>query len=170
MADFLNDLFCALSVWTKRARHDIRVWMRRFLRTCYRLGWKMCAFIAGVAVFVIVGVILAIAIPQKRRAEAEALALQIAAMATPTPSAAPSATPAPTETPVPEELTWVTKGAEGDDVLALQTRLMELGYLEIDEPTSYFGNVTQYAVKLFQRQHELQMDGIVGAQTFARNA
>ncbi len=165
MADFLNDLLCALSVWAKRARHDIRVGLRRFLRKCYRLGWKTCAFIAGVALVVIVGAILAISIPQKRRTEAAAIAAQLAAMTTPEPTATSTVEPKPTDTPVPEEMTWVTKGAEGEDVLALQTRLMELGYLEIDEPTSYYGNVTQYAVKLFQRQHDLQMDGIVGAQT-----
>ncbi|HAX39751.1 MAG TPA: hypothetical protein DCY10_02560 [Clostridiales bacterium] len=51
--------------------------------------------------------------------------------------------------------------------MALQKRLMELGYLAIDEPTSYFGNATEAAVKLFQRQHELQQDGICGVETLA---
>ena len=51
--------------------------------------------------------------------------------------------------------------------MALQKRLMELGYLAIDEPTSYFGHATKEAVKLFQRQHELQQDGICGAETMA---
>ena len=51
--------------------------------------------------------------------------------------------------------------------MALQKRLMELNYLAIDEPTSYFGNATKYAVKLFQREHELQLDvahGVLGKQ------
>lgn len=42
---------------------------------------------------------------------------------------------------------------------------MKLGYLDIDEPTDYFGSATQYAVKLFQRQHELDQNGIVGTET-----
>ena len=51
--------------------------------------------------------------------------------------------------------------------MALQKRLMELGYLAIDEPTSYYGHATKEAVKLFQRQHELQQDGICGTETIA---
>jgi peptidoglycan hydrolase-like protein with peptidoglycan-binding domain len=69
----------------------------------------------------------------------------------------------PTPSPTPE--IRIEKGAEGEDVMSLQKRLMELGYLAIDEPTSYFGNATKAALKLFQRQHELQQDGICGAET-----
>ncbi len=57
------------------------------------------------------------------------------------------------------------KHDKGDAVTTLQNRLMELGYLEIEEPTDYFGNSTEYAVSLFQRQHELKQDGIAGEQT-----
>lgn len=57
------------------------------------------------------------------------------------------------------------KHDKGEAVTQLQTRLMELGYLEIEEPTDYFGSSTEYAVSLFQRQHELQQDGIAGEQT-----
>ena len=57
------------------------------------------------------------------------------------------------------------KHDKGDAVTALQTRLMELGFLEIEEPTDYFGNSTEYAVELFQRQHGLKQDGVAGAQT-----
>lgn len=57
------------------------------------------------------------------------------------------------------------KHDKGDAVTALQTRLMELGYLEIEEPTDYFGNSTEYAVELFQRQHGLKQDGVAGEQT-----
>ena len=53
------------------------------------------------------------------------------------------------------------------DVTELQKRLIELGYLEIDEPTDYYGSSTEYAVTLFQRQHGLETDGIAGAQTLA---
>jgi len=79
------------------------------------------------------------------------------------PTVAPTATPEPTPSPTPE--IRIEKGAEGEDVMSLQKRLMELGYLAIDEPTSYFGNATKAALKLFQRQHELQQDGICGAET-----
>ena len=57
------------------------------------------------------------------------------------------------------------KHDRGEDVTALQTRLMELGYLEIEETTDYYGNGTEYAVSLFQRQHGLTQDGVAGVQT-----
>ncbi len=57
------------------------------------------------------------------------------------------------------------KHDSGEEVTNLQNRLMELGYLEIEEPTDYFGNSTAYAVQLFQRQHGLEQDGVAGEQT-----
>lgn len=57
------------------------------------------------------------------------------------------------------------KHDSGEEVTDLQSRLMELGYLEIEEPTDYFGNSTEYAVELFQRQHGLKQDGVAGEQT-----
>ena len=57
------------------------------------------------------------------------------------------------------------KHDKGEAVTRLQSRLMELGYLEIDETTDYFGSSTEYAVELFQRQHELKQDGVAGAET-----
>jgi peptidoglycan hydrolase-like protein with peptidoglycan-binding domain len=56
-------------------------------------------------------------------------------------------------------------GVTDDSVVALQERLMELGYMDYDEPTTYFGPQTQYAVQLFQRQHNLGVDGIAGDST-----
>ena len=57
------------------------------------------------------------------------------------------------------------KHDKGEEVRQLQTRLMELGYLEIDETTDYFGSSTEYAVELFQRQHSLKQDGVAGSET-----
>lgn len=75
----------------------------------------------------------------------------------------PVYTSEPTATPFPV----MQKRDRSEEVTNLQTRLMELGYLDIDETTDYFGGGTEYAVKLFQRQHLLEMDGIVGAQTYS---
>ena len=47
----------------------------------------------------------------------------------------------------------------------VQERLMELGFMEHDEPTNYFGNVTRSAVMIFQRQNGLAQDGIIGPST-----
>ncbi len=72
--------------------------------------------------------------------------------------------PNPEVTPEPLIL---KKHDASSDVTDLQKRLIELGYLEIDEPTDYYGSSTEYAVTLFQRQHGLETDGIAGGQTLS---
>ncbi len=138
-------------------------WLKRFLRSIYKMGKPMRIFITSALGFVLVCVILIVAISGSKHKKADAMAAQLALAATPPPTIAPTETPVPTPSPTPE--IRIEKGAEGEDVMALQKRLMELGYLAIDEPTSYFGNATKYAVKLFQRQHELKQDGICGNDT-----
>ena len=52
---------------------------------------------------------------------------------------------------------------ENDDYPAvehLQVRLMELGYLDSDEPTTHFGPATATAVSLVQRTMSAEMDGV----------
>ena len=51
------------------------------------------------------------------------------------------------------------------DVKRLQARLMELNYMDNDEPTDYYGRNTQEAVKYFQRKHGLDIDAYAGAET-----
>ncbi len=57
----------------------------------------------------------------------------------------------------------VTKGAEGEDVLELQLRLVELGYLE--EANGIFDDATTSAVELFQQRNALSVDGTIGQKT-----
>ena len=83
------------------------------------------------------------------------------------PEAPPAPTPTPTPAPTPTPDPTLMVGMEDARVTELQERLMELGYLDIDETTQYYGPATSYAVQLFQRQHELQMDGICGPQTLS---
>ena len=146
----------------KKTKHKFVLWLKRFLRSLYFMGKTTCIFIACSTVFVLIGIILIFSISGVRHKKAEAMAAEIA-LTTPTPTIVWTATPEPTPSPTPE--VRIEKGQEGDDVLALQKRLMELGYLAIDEPTSYFGNATKYALQLFQRQHDLQQDGICGNDT-----
>lgn len=67
------------------------------------------------------------------------------------------------ENPIPE---YLRNGVEHPVVASLQERLMSRGFMDNDEPTQYFGNVTEAAVKTFQRQNGLTQDGIVGPETF----
>ena len=78
----------------------------------------------------------------------------------------PTGTDNPSGTDDPgSEYEQLKKHDKGEAVTRLQTRLMELGYLEIDETTDYFGSSTEYAVELFQRQHELKQNGVAGVET-----
>ena len=68
----------------------------------------------------------------------------------------------PEPDPAPE---YYRPGVEHESVAALQARLMELGFMENDEPTTYYGSVTEAAIKTFQRQNALPEDGITGPST-----
>lgn len=57
-------------------------------------------------------------------------------------------------------------GSTGQSVIDLQSRLKELGYYT-SEVDGQFGPATETAVRLFQQQHGLDVDGKVGSQTSA---
>lgn len=69
----------------------------------------------------------------------------------------------PEAVPMPE---YLRVGETHPAVTQLQERLMELGFMDHDEPTEYFGTQTERAVKIFQRQNGLAQDGIVGNSTY----
>lgn len=72
--------------------------------------------------------------------------------------------PTPTPSPTPSVL---SSGSTGDEVKRMQQRLKELGFYtgEIDGD---FGKGTKNAVMLFQKQHELEADGIAGSMTLTK--
>ncbi len=87
-----------------------------------------------------------------------------AVIVTPDPSRVtptPDGTPSPTATP-----SYLAIGAAGAMVSDMQQKLKTLGYYsgEID---GQFGSGTQAAVKRFQKQHNLDDDGIAGAMTLS---
>jgi peptidoglycan hydrolase-like protein with peptidoglycan-binding domain len=57
------------------------------------------------------------------------------------------------------------KGSTGEDVQQLQQALMDLGY-SVGTVDGRFGSETESAVKAFQRDRELTVDGIVGEITW----
>lgn len=73
-----------------------------------------------------------------------------------------ASTPEPTATAV--VYTSLSNGDRGDDVLKLQNRLYELGYLN-DDRDGAFGGKTQTAVKKFQERAGLEATGIADHQT-----
>jgi peptidoglycan hydrolase-like protein with peptidoglycan-binding domain len=56
-------------------------------------------------------------------------------------------------------------GSRGDDVTALQNRLLSLGYLDYPNATGYYGALTKTAVVRFQSNNGLAADGIAGPLT-----
>ena len=58
----------------------------------------------------------------------------------------------------------VSKPVSGDDVFALQERLLELGY-DAGRPDGIFGHETEQALRSFQRDYGLNPDGICGPAT-----
>lgn len=86
----------------------------------------------------------------------------------------PVVTPAPSPTPSPTPAPLMREGSEGEDVLRVQRRLIELGYLDTSDDDGIFGKGTGLAVQAFQQQANLDVDGIAGQQTtqalFAENA
>ena len=75
---------------------------------------------------------------------------------------APAQTPISTTEPVDEDL---VPGNHDARIIKIQERLMELGYMDYDEPSDYYGYGTEFALQLFQRKHGLQVDGILGDNT-----
>lgn len=57
------------------------------------------------------------------------------------------------------------QGDQGQDVAAIQSQLGALGY-EAGAADGDFGNATADAVRAFQRDRGLEVDGIIGAQTY----
>lgn len=87
-----------------------------------------------------------------------------AAIATPTPIITYTPKPLPTPTVAPE-YTLLRSGAKGDQVKAIQERLIVLGFLPTGSADGDYGNATRNAIILFQRQHNLDADGIAGKVT-----
>lgn len=76
-------------------------------------------------------------------------------------------TPTPTPTPTPKKKPTIRKGSKGTYVKACQNDLIKLGYdVGKTGADGKFGNNTYKAVKAFQKDKKLKVDGIVGAKTW----
>jgi peptidoglycan hydrolase-like protein with peptidoglycan-binding domain len=82
----------------------------------------------------------------------------------------PVVTPPPyTATPSPTPQGSLKLGSKGEEVKTVQRKLKELGFLK-GSVDGDFGEATETAVKAFQKQYGLTVDGKVGANTMAKLA
>lgn len=84
---------------------------------------------------------------------------------TPVPEAVPQSTDAPTPSPEPFSKSY-EKGDDGEVIADVQLRLMELGYMDSDEPTEHFGSITEEALTTFQKHNGLVADGVLREATY----
>jgi hypothetical protein len=89
-----------------------------------------------------------------------------------TPTNTPTPTSTPTKTPTPKPIPTLSRilrlqspYMKGEDVRLLQQRLLELGYSGVGTADGIFGPATETAVKKFQSEHSLTVDGAVGQNT-----
>ncbi len=89
---------------------------------------------------------------------------------TPTPAGAQSTvTPPPKATPSPTPQGSLKLGSKGQEVRNVQKKLKDLGFLK-GNVDGDFGEATEKAVKAFQKQYGLTVDGKVGPNTMAKLA
>jgi WD40 repeat protein len=86
---------------------------------------------------------------------------------TPTATSTPiTPTPSPTQVTYYRTLKLTDPAMVGNDVLQLQRRLTEYGYTQIGSPDGVFGPKTDIAVRQYQKDNGLVVDGIVGPVTW----
>ncbi|MHB1313856.1 MAG: C40 family peptidase [Christensenellales bacterium] len=139
---------------------------------------RICSYAAIFAVVVLIAVLLVTSPskPSNQKIAAAGDFNESAPASQPVSSGDPSALapqqnplspePLPTLTPVPSPAPLVfgavlQKGDTSELVITIQSRLMDLGYMDKDEPTSLYGPITQTSVELFQRVNELEINGCV---------
>ena len=80
--------------------------------------------------------------------------------------ASPTAKPAPKSAePIPSKYPILRKGAKGDAVVRLQTRLRSIGLLQAPADGD-FGAATELALKAAQQKYNIESDGVVGEATW----
>ena len=89
---------------------------------------------------------------------------------TPEPSFAPTPTPSPTPTPTRHPLNGdaLLSGDHAPIVIDIQIRLMELDYLDFEQPDDEYSDGTADAIRAFQVRNGLHANGICNAETFEK--
>jgi len=82
-----------------------------------------------------------------------------------TPSPVRYLTPSPSPSPAATPVTVLGKGMRGNNVKALQEKLIDLGYLKEGQADGVYGRGTEKAVEAFQGKNGLYSDGVAGEKT-----
>ena len=151
--------------WISKRRLQKGSLTARLMASVKAMSRRGKAILFGGAAVVITAVVVTVVLLSGAPDDAE----QTSAAAVPVPAETttptPTPTPIPTTPPEPTVDPMLQRGDENERVMALQNRLMALGYLDLDDSTQLYGPATEHAVSLFQRQHGLQQDGIAGEET-----
>lgn len=135
-------------------------------------------FVVAIAALVVIAVAITIAGVRVWRADVEVSAPQANEAPTCTTTTVPRATSSPTTRTAPTTVSTTTtttsppappllaRGAVGDEVVVLQTRLRDLGYW-LESVNGTFDSETTHAVIAFQKTKGLERDGVVGPATRA---
>ena len=87
----------------------------------------------------------------------------------PEPTEPEPAEPEPTQPAEPAVAYPTLKtGSKGEDVKKMQTRFLQLGYIDDRSVTGYFGDYTEKVVKRFQKKAGLEQTGIADSATLTR--
>ena len=111
-------------------------------------------------------VALAVALPLLLTAEKPQVASAQGDKLPPLPNETRDATPVTLAMPAYAELS-VSEGVKADVVTDIQIRLMELGYMDEDDPDGVYSEMTSSAIEHFQEQHNLPVTGTVDDATNA---
>lgn len=128
-----------------------------------RVNMRRLILIASAAAVVIA---LAIALPLLLSADNTQIASTQDGMLPNLPNETQSTTPVTLSIPAYASLS-VGEGVQADVVADMQVRLMDLGYMDEDDPDGVYTEVTKIAIEHFQEQHNLPVTGTVDDATKA---
>lgn len=152
------------SRFARRLRRSMRV-LRAYL---LEVPARTLILIGGTIAAVLIVVILLIWLLPKKTAVSEASPSPSIELSEPTETPEPTDTPEPTQDPDPfANGLKLYEGDTNDVVPIIQQRLIDLGYLDIEETTNIYGPATKKAVRMFQFKNAIQSDGIMGKETYA---